>query len=100
MSAFMADAVERPSVEAKRALLAKLSARFANRFSTGTALREQHANTHQMRASRHSGLRRVDARGDRGGKAVCRGARAGDPFRHWHIARRSGQAPFGGVSLD
>jgi D-lactate dehydrogenase (cytochrome) len=45
MSAFMADAVERPSGEAKRALLAKLSARFANRFSTGTALREQHANT-------------------------------------------------------
>ena len=45
MSAFMADAVERPSIEAKRALFARLAARFGNRFSTGTALREQHANT-------------------------------------------------------
>jgi D-lactate dehydrogenase (cytochrome) len=45
MSAFMADAVERPSSEAKRALFARLSTRFGNRFSTGRALREQHANT-------------------------------------------------------
>jgi D-lactate dehydrogenase (cytochrome) len=45
MSAFMADAVERPSAEAKRNLFARLAARFGNRFSTGTALREQHANT-------------------------------------------------------
>jgi hypothetical protein len=45
MSAFMADAVERPSAEAKRTLFARLAARFGNRFSTGTALREQHANT-------------------------------------------------------
>jgi len=45
MSAFMADAVERPSAEAKRALFARLAARFGNRFSTGAALREQHANT-------------------------------------------------------
>ena len=45
MSAFMADAVERPSSEAKRALFARLAARFGNRFSTGAALREQHANT-------------------------------------------------------
>ncbi|HKA47031.1 MAG TPA: FAD-linked oxidase C-terminal domain-containing protein [Methyloceanibacter sp.] len=41
----MADAVGRPSVEAKHALLMTLAARFGNRFSTGTALREQHANT-------------------------------------------------------
>jgi len=41
----MADAVERPSAEAKRTLFARLAARFGNRFSTGTALREQHANT-------------------------------------------------------
>ena len=39
MSAFMADAVERPSAEAKRILFARLAARFGNRFSTGTALR-------------------------------------------------------------
>jgi D-lactate dehydrogenase (cytochrome) len=45
MSAFMADAVERPSAEAKRTLFARLATRFGNRFSTGTALREQHANT-------------------------------------------------------
>jgi D-lactate dehydrogenase (cytochrome) len=45
MSASMAEAVEQPSAEAKRALLARLSARFGNRFSTGMALREQHANT-------------------------------------------------------
>ena len=45
MSAFMADAVERPPSEAKRALFARLAARFGNRFSTGAALREQHANT-------------------------------------------------------
>jgi D-lactate dehydrogenase (cytochrome) len=45
MSAFMADAVERPSAEAKRALFVRLAARFGNRFSTGTTLREQHANT-------------------------------------------------------
>jgi len=42
MSIFMADTVERPSPKAKRMLLAK---RFGNRFSTGNALREQHANT-------------------------------------------------------
>ena len=45
MSIVAAEAPERPSTEAKRALLARLSARFGNRFSTGTALREQHANT-------------------------------------------------------
>jgi hypothetical protein len=45
MSMVMADAVGRPSVEAKHALLMTLAARFGNRFSTGTALREQHANT-------------------------------------------------------
>jgi D-lactate dehydrogenase (cytochrome) len=45
MSASMAEAVEQPPAEAKRALLARLSARFGNRFSTGMALREQHANT-------------------------------------------------------
>jgi D-lactate dehydrogenase (cytochrome) len=45
MSASMAEAVEQPSAEAKRALLARLSARFGNRFSIGMALREQHANT-------------------------------------------------------
>jgi D-lactate dehydrogenase (cytochrome) len=38
------EAVEQPS-EAKRTLLARLPARFGNCFSTGTALREQHANT-------------------------------------------------------
>ena len=45
MSVVEAEAPERPLLEAKRALLAKLSARFGNRFSTGSALREQHANT-------------------------------------------------------
>ena len=45
MSIVAAEAPERPSTEAKRALLARLSARFGNRFSAGTALREQHANT-------------------------------------------------------
>jgi D-lactate dehydrogenase (cytochrome) len=45
MSVIAAQAPERPLPEAKRALLARLSARFGNRFSTGTALREQHANT-------------------------------------------------------
>jgi D-lactate dehydrogenase (cytochrome) len=45
MSAFMAEALDRPSAEAKVALLGRLAARFGNRFSTGTALREQHANT-------------------------------------------------------
>jgi D-lactate dehydrogenase (cytochrome) len=45
MSVVEAQAPERPLTEAKRALLAKLSARFGNRFSTGSALREQHANT-------------------------------------------------------
>ena len=45
MSIVAAEAPERPSTEARRALLARLSARFANRFSAGTALREQHANT-------------------------------------------------------
>ena len=45
MSILAAEAPERPSTEAKRALLARLSTRFGNRFSTGTALREQHANT-------------------------------------------------------
>ena len=61
MSMFMADAVERPSAEAKQTLLASFAARFGNRFSTGTALREQHANTLTwitMRASRRGGLRR------------------------------------------
>jgi D-lactate dehydrogenase (cytochrome) len=45
MSVIAAQAPERPLPEAKRALLARLSARFGNRFSTDTALREQHANT-------------------------------------------------------
>src|SRR5215813_10009299 len=45
MSIFMADTVERPSPRAKRTLLAKLAKHFGNRFSTGNALREQHANT-------------------------------------------------------
>jgi D-lactate dehydrogenase (cytochrome) len=45
MSVVEPEAPERPLPEAKRALLAKLSARFGNRFSTGSALREQHANT-------------------------------------------------------
>jgi len=45
MSVVETQAPERPLPEAKRALLAKLSARFGNRFSTGSALREQHANT-------------------------------------------------------
>jgi D-lactate dehydrogenase (cytochrome) len=45
MSVSTAQAAERPSAEAKRTLFARLAARFGNRFSTGTALREQHANT-------------------------------------------------------
>jgi D-lactate dehydrogenase (cytochrome) len=45
MSAFIAEALERPSAEAKQVLLARLAARFGDRFSTGTALREQHAHT-------------------------------------------------------
>ena len=45
MSIVAAETPERPLTEARRALLARLSSRFGNRFSTGTALREQHANT-------------------------------------------------------
>ena len=45
MSIVVAETPERPLTEARRALLARLSSRFGNRFSTGTALREQHANT-------------------------------------------------------
>jgi D-lactate dehydrogenase (cytochrome) len=44
MSIFMANTGERPSAETKRTLLARLAARFGNRFSTRTALRAQHAN--------------------------------------------------------
>jgi D-lactate dehydrogenase (cytochrome) len=45
MSVSTAEAVERTSAEAKRTLFARLAARFGNRFSTGMALCEQHANT-------------------------------------------------------
>jgi D-lactate dehydrogenase (cytochrome) len=45
MSIVTAQATEWPLTEAKRTLFAKLTSRFGTRFSTGTALREQHANT-------------------------------------------------------
>ena len=45
MSIIAAKAPSRPSTEAKQALLSRLAAQYGNRFSTGAALREQHANT-------------------------------------------------------
>jgi D-lactate dehydrogenase (cytochrome) len=45
MTAVMADGQRRFVAESKRALFARLAARFGDRFSLGQALREQHANT-------------------------------------------------------
>ncbi|MGH3452639.1 MAG: FAD-binding oxidoreductase, partial [Haloechinothrix sp.] len=45
MTAVMAGAQDRSTGEGKRALLARLAARFGERLSLGQALREQHANT-------------------------------------------------------
>ena len=91
MSIFMADTVERPSPKAKRMLLAK---RFGNRFSTGNALREQHANTLTwikceppdavvFAASTPEVIEVV--------KLCAEAARGGDPLRHEHLARRADQ---------
>src|SRR5215470_16647709 len=45
MSVSTAQSGARPSAEARRILFARLASRFGNRFSTGAALRQQHANT-------------------------------------------------------
>ena len=45
MTAVVAEPEARSRAESKRALFAKLAARFGERFSVGQALREQHANT-------------------------------------------------------
>ncbi|MGH6832170.1 MAG: FAD-binding oxidoreductase, partial [Methyloceanibacter sp.] len=45
MTAVMAGAQQRSTAESKRALFARLAARFGERFSLSQALREQHANT-------------------------------------------------------
>ena len=87
----MADTVERPSPKAKRMLLAK---RFGNRFSTGNALREQHANMLTwikceppdavvFAASTPEIIEVV--------KLCAEAARGGDPLRHEHLARRADQ---------
>jgi len=103
MSAFMADAVERPSSEAKRALFARLSTRFGNRFSTGRALREQHANTLTWIATQppdavlfaETTAEVVEA------VKLCAEARVPViPFGTGTSLEGHVNAPFGGVSLD
>ena len=103
MSAFMADAVERPSSEAKRALFARLAARFGNRFSTGTALREQHANTLTWIATQPPDavlFAETDAEVVEVVK-LCAEARVPViPFGTGTSLEGHVNAPFGGVSLD
>jgi D-lactate dehydrogenase (cytochrome) len=103
MSVVETQAPERPLPEAKRALLAKLSARFGNRFSTGTALREQHANTMTwikceppdavvFAESTQEVIEVV---------SLCAGARVPViPFGTGTSLEGQVNAPFGGVSLD
>src|SRR5215475_4575841 len=103
MSAFMADAVEQPSFEAKRALFERLAARFGNRFSTGAALREQHANTLTWIATQppdavlfaESTQEVVET------VKLCAEARVPMiPFGTGTSLEGHVNAPFGGVSLD
>jgi len=103
MSAFMADAVERPSFEAKRALFARLAARFGNRFSTGTALREQHANTLTWIATQPPDAVLFAETTQEVVEAVklCAEARVPViPFGAGTSLEGHVNAPFGGVSLD
>ena len=89
MSIVAAEAPERPSTEAKRALLARLSARFGNRFSTGTALREQHANTLTWIACQPPDavvFAETTQEVVEVGEALRRGARADHSLRHRHLA--------------
>jgi D-lactate dehydrogenase (cytochrome) len=103
MSAFMADAVERPSAEAKRALFARLAARFGNRFSTGAALREQHANTLTWIATQPPDAVLFAETTHEVVEAVklCAEARVPViPFGTGTSLEGHVNAPFGGVSLD
>jgi D-lactate dehydrogenase (cytochrome) len=103
MSAFMADAVERPSAEAKRSLFARLAARFGNRFSTGTALREQHANTLTWIATQPPDAVLFAETTPEVVEAVklCAEARVPViPFGTGTSLEGHVNAPFGGVSLD
>ena len=103
MSAFMADAVERPSAEAKRALFARLAARFGNRFSTGAALRDQHANTLTWIATQPPDAVLFAETTDEVVEAVklCAEARVPViPFGTGTSLEGHVNAPFGGVSLD
>jgi D-lactate dehydrogenase (cytochrome) len=103
MSAFMADAVERPSAEAKRSLFARLAARFGNRFSTGTALREQHANTLTWIATQPPDAVLFAETTPEVVEAVklCSEARVPViPFGTGTSLEGHVNAPFGGVSLD
>jgi D-lactate dehydrogenase (cytochrome) len=103
MSAFMADAVERPSAEAKRALFARLAARFGNRFSTGAALREQHANTLTWIATQPPDAVLFSETTHEVVEAVklCAEARVPViPFGTGTSLEGHVNAPFGGVSLD
>src|SRR4029077_20522368 len=103
MSAFMADAVERPPSEAKRALFARLAARFGNRFSTGAALREQHANTLTWIATQPPDAVLFAETTPEVVEAVklCAEARVPViPFGTGTSLEGQVNAPFGGVSLD
>jgi len=103
MSAFMADAVERPPSEAKRALFARLAARFGNRFSTGAALREQHANTLTWIATQPPDAVLFAETTPEVVEAVklCAEARVPViPFGTGTSLEGHVNAPFGGVSLD
>ena len=99
----MADAVERPSAEAKRALFARLAARFGNRFSTGAALREQHANTLTWIATQPPDAVLFAETTHEVVEAVklCAEARVPViPFGTGTSLEGHVNAPFGGVSLD
>src|SRR6476660_8789721 len=103
MSAFLAAAVGRPSSEATCALFARPAARFGKRFSTGTALREQHANTLTWIATQppdavlfaETTAEVVEA------VKLCAAARVPViPFGTGTSLEGHVNAPFGGVSLD
>jgi D-lactate dehydrogenase (cytochrome) len=99
----MADAVERPSAEAKRALFARLAARFGIRFSTGAALREQHANTLTWIATQPPDAVLFAETTHEVVEAVklCAEARVPViPFGTGTSLEGHVNAPFGGVSLD
>jgi D-lactate dehydrogenase (cytochrome) len=103
MSAFMANAVKRPSSEAEHALFARLAARFGNRFSTGTALREQHANTLTWIATQPPDAVLFAESTQEVVEAVnlCAEARVPViPFGTGTSLEGHVNAPFGGLSLD